>query len=421
MELVEGPTLAERIGGRAMPIEQALPIAKQIAEALDYAHAKGIIHRDLKPANVKLTGDGNVKVLDFGLAKALERPAAAASDPSISPTFTLEGTQEGVILGTAAYMAPEQARGEVLDKRADIWSFGVVLYEMLTGKRPFAGATVSDTLASVLKTEPDLNRVPQQARRLLERCLEKNSKRRLRDIGEAQYLLEAPPQAVSAPRGSLWWKIAAAALTVVLVIALWGVWRVPRPTVHPLMRLMVDLGVGMAVDSSVGPPFAIAPDSSRLAYVSRDSNSKTHLFVRALDRSNSMPLDGTEGAAAPFFSPDSRSIAFFAGEKLKRISVDGGTAIVLSDAPNPWGGDWGEDGNILFRAAGQFLRVPSSGGTARPVFETKRKVGERDGQLLPGAKALLFTASTSWGWASGAKIDAEVIASGARKTLVKEA
>src|SRR6202051_1058690 len=170
MELVEGPTLAERIGGRAMPLDEALPIAKQIAEGLEYAHEKGIVHRDLKPANVKLTADGNVKILDFGLAKALETPAAQGN-PSISPTLALSATQAGVILGTAAYMAPEQARGAVVDKRADIWAFGVVLYEMLTGKQPFAGETVSDTLAAVLRAEPQWDAIPLALRALGRRCL----------------------------------------------------------------------------------------------------------------------------------------------------------------------------------------------------------------------------------------------------------
>src|SRR6266852_3278248 len=197
MELVEGPTLAERIGGHAMPLEDALPIAQQIAEGLEYAHERGIVHRDLKPANVKLTADGNVKILDFGLAKALETPTAQGN-PSISPTLTLEGTRAGVILGTAAYMAPEQARGAIVDKRADIWAFGVVLYEMLTGKQPFAGQTVSDTLAAVLKTEPDLTQVLPQARRLLRLCLEKDPKRRLRDIGDFRILCQEPPQAEAA-------------------------------------------------------------------------------------------------------------------------------------------------------------------------------------------------------------------------------
>src|SRR6266849_6546849 len=189
MELVDGPTLAERIGGRAMPLDEALPIAKHIAEGLEYAHEKGVIHRDLKPANVKLTADGNVKILDFGLAKALDSPTQQGN-PSISPTLTLEGTRAGLILGTAAYMAPEQARGAVVDKRADIWAFGVVLYEMLTGKQPFAGPTVSDTLAAVLKSEPDLTQVPPQARRLLRQWLEKDPKGRLRDIGDFRILCQ---------------------------------------------------------------------------------------------------------------------------------------------------------------------------------------------------------------------------------------
>src|ERR1700720_2617155 len=183
MELVEGPTLADRIGGRPIPLEDALPIARQIAEGLEYAHERGVVHRDLKPANVTLTADGNVKILDFGLAKALEAQVPAGN-PSISPTLVLSATQAGVILGTAAYMAPEQVRGAAVDKRADIWAYGVVLYEMLTGKQPFIGPTVSDTLAAVLKTEPEWDSIPARLRRLVRRCLEKNPKQRLRDIGE---------------------------------------------------------------------------------------------------------------------------------------------------------------------------------------------------------------------------------------------
>src|SRR5436190_1408505 len=208
MELVEGPTLAERIGHRAMPLDEVLPIARQIAEGLEYAHEKGVVHRDLKPANVKLTADGNVKILDFGLAKALETPVAQGN-PSISPTLTLEGTRAGVILGTAAYMAPEQARGAIVDKRADIWAFGVVLYEMLTGTQPFAGATVSDTLAAVLKMEPDWDTVPAAARSLVRRCLAKDPRLRLRDIGDARISLgeignagDAPPK--PAPKATVW-------------------------------------------------------------------------------------------------------------------------------------------------------------------------------------------------------------------------
>jgi len=284
MELVEGPTLAERIGGRAMPLEDALPIAKQIAEALEDAHEKGIIHRDLKPANVKLTADGNVKVLDFGLAKALEAPAQAAGNPSLSPTVTIEGTRDGVILGTAAYMAPEQARGAVLDKRADIWAFGVVLCEMLTGKQPFAGATVSDTLAAVLKTEPDLAQVPAQARKLLRRCLEKDPKRRLHDIGDAMPLIEGAPEAVPAPRSGRWWKIAAGVLAVIAVTSLALLWRAPRPTTQPLIRLSVELPEFTLTEDLVepGPGVILSPDGKRIVYTGRGRDGTFRLYTRLL-------------------------------------------------------------------------------------------------------------------------------------------
>jgi serine/threonine-protein kinase len=309
MELVEGPTLAERIGGRAMALEEALPIAKQIAEALEYAHEEGIIHRDLKPANVKLTADGNVKLLDFGLAKALEGPARAAGNPSVSPTLTMEGTRAGVILGTAAYMAPEQARGAAVDKRADIWSFGVVLYEMLTGQQPFAGATVSDTLAAVLKTEPDLTKVPAQAQKLLWRCLDKDPKRRLRDIGDAKILLEETPPEV-APRSSPWWKIAAAAFAVALVIALELLW--PRSVGQPLTRLSVELPefAVTSVEGAPGAGVALSPDGRRIVYTGRGTDGTFRLYTRTLDQDQAAPLAGTEGAYSPFFSPDGQGVGF---------------------------------------------------------------------------------------------------------------
>jgi serine/threonine protein kinase len=265
MELVEGPTLDEQIGGRAIALEETLSIAKQIAEALEYAHEKGIIHRDLKPANVKLTADGHVKVLDFGLAKALEAPAPAVGNPSISPTLTIEGTQAGMILGTAAYMSPEQARGKAVDKRADIWSFGVVLYEMLTGKQPFAAATVSDTLAAVLKTEPDLTQAPVQAQKLLRRCLDKDPRRRLRDIGDVWELLEETPQVFAPSRLRLGWV--AAALAVALGIAGVGWWRATRPVdrpLQPLIRLSVDLGPDAVAGQFTTT--AISPDGARLVF-----------------------------------------------------------------------------------------------------------------------------------------------------------
>jgi serine/threonine protein kinase len=339
MELVEGPTLAERIGGRAMPLEEALPIAKQIAEALEYAHEKGIIHRDLKPANVKLTADGHVKVLDFGQAKAIEAPAQAAGNPSISPTLTIEGTRAGVILGTAAYMAPEQARGAVLDKRADIWAFGVVLYEMLTGHQPFAGATVSDTLAAVLKTEPNLTQVPVQAQKLQQRCLEKDPKRRLRDIGETRFLLEdAPPQGVPA-RGSSQWKIAAGVLSVIATLALWMAWRATRPVSQPLVRLSVQLPeFALPPESSPGASVILSLDGSRIVYTRHATDRTFRLYTRKFDQEQAVPLAGTEDAYGPFFSPDGQAVGFFAGGKLKKTSVDRGGVVVLCDASQGIGG-----------------------------------------------------------------------------------
>ena len=224
-----------------MALEEVLPIAKQIAEGLEYAHEKGIVHRDLKPANIKLTEEGNVKLLDFGLAKAWEKQLTA-SNPSMSPTLTLEGTRAGLILGTAAYMPPEQARGAVVDKRADIWAYGAVLYEMLTGKQPFAGATVTDTLASVLKTEPEWDELPSAMRQLVRRCLEKDVKQRLRDIGEARIALTDIPNISSqpVPRRVLLWKITTA-LALALILSLLSYWRWTRPVTQPLMRLSVDL------------------------------------------------------------------------------------------------------------------------------------------------------------------------------------
>jgi Tol biopolymer transport system component len=394
MELVEGPTLGEQMGGRAMALEETLPIVKQIAEALEYAHEKGIIHRDLKPANVKLTTDGRVKVLDFGLSKALEAPAQAVGNPSISPTLTIEGTRAGMILGTAAYMAPEQARGTVLDKRADIWSFGVVLYEMLTGKQPFAGATVSDTLAAVLKTEPDLTQAPVQAQKLLRRCLDKDPKCRLRDIGDVWELLEQP-QAGSLPQSKLPWAVAGA-LGAALILALWAPWRSAKLVDRPLIRLSVNLG-----PDAVAGQFntaVISPDGTRLVFPSKNPDGKQMLATRLLGETNPRLLSGTENGGDPFFSPDGKWIGFFADGKMKKISVQGGAPVVLCDAPNARGASWGEDGNIVaaldLRTA--LSRLPAEGGTPQPL--TKREgsaVAHRWPQHLPGGEAILFTLSSS--------------------------
>ncbi len=427
MELVEGPTLGERIGGRPMPLEEALPIAKQIAEALEYAHEKGIIHRDLKPANVKLTADGHVKVLDFGLAKALEIPAQAACNPSISPTLTLDGTRAGVILGTPAYMAPEQARGAVLDKRADIWSFGVVLYEMLTGKQPFARSTVSDTLAAVLREEPDLTQVPAQAQKLLRRCLDKNSKRRLRDIGEAKILLEeAPPEAAIAPRSGLGWKASAGALAVGLVIISWVAWHAPRPVSQPLTRLSVELQEFALTSEAVAPgaSIALSPDGRRIVYRGRGADDTFRLYTRPLDQEQAAPLAGTEGAYGPFFSADGQAVGFFAGGKLKKISVERGGVVVLCDAALGVGGSWGEDGNIIaaLNKASILSRIPSEGGSVRPVTELKpaeKELGHFWPEVLPGAQAVLFTTLPTTDLFEEATIEAQSLQTGERKALVR--
>jgi Tol biopolymer transport system component len=386
MELVEGPTLDEQIGGRAIALEETLPIAKQIAEALEYAHEKGIIHRDLKPANVKLTADGHVKVLDFGLAKAFEAPAPAVGNPSVSPTLTIEGTRAGVILGTAAYMAPEQARGTMLDKRADIWSFGVVLYEMLTGKQPFAGATVSDTLAAVLKTEPDLERVPPKVRRLIESCLKKDPKQRLRDIGDAWRQLEEAPQA-NTRVAKLPWTVAAAGILVALVLGF----------VHfreaPVQRAVQRYLMAAPDNTTDLHSFAISFDG-RLVAMAAQVNGKRQLWLRPLNALQAQPLPGTEDATYPFWSPDSRYIGFFAQGRLKKIAASGGPSQSLCDVTDGLGGSWNRDNVILFAHSSggvPIQRVSAAGGI--PADVTGRRGLPRFPVFLPDGRHFLYTVS----------------------------
>lgn len=380
MEYVEG---AEPRG--PMPVEEALRIAKQIADALEAAHEKGIVHRDLKPANIKVKQDGTVKVLDFGLAK-VATPSGAATDPSNSPTLTIAATEAGMILGSAGYMSPEQARGKEVDKRADIWAFGVVLYQMLTGERLFEGDTVSDTLAAVLRKEPDFERVPVKVRRLVTRCLEKDPKKRLRDIGDAWQLLEEPSARMEAPRRSkLPWAIAA-----VLLIALGGLSFVhfrEMPPAPMAMRLPIALPGFRSFYS-----LALSPDGGTLAFNALPAVGLGQIYLRSLDSSDIRPLSGTVGARTPFWSSDGRSLGFFLGGKLKIVSASGGPAQTLCDSGLGSGGTWNRDGVILFANAvsNQIVRVSAAGSTCIPLLKPTNNARYSAPEFLPDGDHFLY-------------------------------
>ena len=381
LELVEG----EELKG-PLPVDTAIAYAKQLAAALEAAHEKGIIHRDLKPANIKITPEGIVKVLDFGLAKAAEdSPARTAASPTISPTLSLEMTQAGMILGTAAYMSPEQAAGKAVDKRADIWSFGVVLYEMLAGKRLFDGETISHTLADVLRAPIDLATLPAatppHVRALLGRCLDRDVRTRLRDIGEARVAIgqaaTAAPEPASTPTrpGRLPSILAAAAL--VLAAAGWGLFLLrPQPPAPGSIRFPLtapDLAIGGA--NAAVPDVVPSPDGRSIVFVASAPGATPMLWLRSMNSTDVRRLDRTEGADLPFWSPDSQSIGFFADDKLKVIPAAGGTVTSLCDvtragaAPGALGATWGPDGSIIFSPGPgvPLLRVSSSGGRAVPA------------------------------------------------------
>jgi serine/threonine-protein kinase len=414
MELVAGETLQG-----LLPLETALNYARQVADALEAAHDKGIIHRDLKPANIMITPAGVVKVLDFGLAAVA--PSSDSSNPANSPTLTISPTRAGMILGTAGYMSPEQARGKVVDKRADIWAFGVVLYEMLTGQRLFAGETVSDTLAQVLTKEPDWEQVPAKVRRLLQACLQKDPKQRLHAIGDWRLLLtdEKQTQAAPAPsRSRLGW-IAAAGLAVALAIAGIGWWHATRPVDLPLTRLSIDLGPDALTGLNLTA--AISPDGRRLVFPVRGPDGKQKLATRLLDQAQATLLPGTENGRDPFFSPDNQWVGFFADRKLKKISIQGGAPVTLCDAPLDYGASWGEDGTIVATLERQtpLSRLPATGGSPQPLTKLgKGEATHRWPQILPGGQAVLFTATPGINSMVNATVEAISLKSGVTKTLV---
>ena len=408
---MDGPTLAEPIAEGPLPLDEALPIARQIAEALEAAHEKGVIHRDLKPANVKLRPDGTVKVLDFGLAKALDSTAASMdAGLSQSPTITTPAiTGVGVILGTAAYMAPEQARGKVVDKRADVWAFGCVLYEMLTGRRVFGGEYVTDTIAAVVRAEPEWSRLPPDTppsiRCLLRRCLQKDVRERLPEIGTARLEIkdaETQPvgtgtaEAQALARGLLhrerivWGSAVVLSAAAAVGLGAWS-WRQAAGDPAPEMR------VEITTPQTNNPlSLALSPDGRHLVFAASGDDGQSQLWLRSLNAVSARPLAGTEGATFPFWSPDSRFVAFFAENRLKRLDIAGGPALTITDAPLGRGGTWNSDGVILFASFSQqgngLLRVTASGGEATTVLSPQGVETHRFPQFLPDGRHFLFFA-----------------------------
>jgi serine/threonine protein kinase len=404
MELVEGETLAERIKKGSMSVEETLEACRQIAEGLESAHEKGIVHRDLKPANIKVTPEGKVKILDFGIAKAFHEQRHD-TDSSKSQAITDEMTRPGLILGTAAYMSPEQAKGKAVDKRTDIWAFGCVLFEMLTGKRAFGDETVSEVIASVLKGEPEWDALPKSLpaplRRLLERSLEKDPNRRLRDTGDARFDLEdahnwKEPLEIESKvgiRASAWRWAIAALLSVITALA--GIWigrsLAPKAPLS-VSKLEISLPEGLQIDSAP----AISPDGRIIAYTaSQGEGSESNLYLRPIDATDAWVVPDSEGASEPFFSPDGSKVAFFTSDKLCIASVSGGQPIELAASPMDFGGSWGFDDMILFvpDLTGGIFRIPAAGGEPKLIVTPDVSRGEYAytwPQHLPDGKHVLF-------------------------------
>jgi serine/threonine-protein kinase len=440
LELVRGETLAERLADRALPVPEALALAVQISSAIEAAHERGIIHRDLKPGNIKITPAGDVKLLDFGIAKALGDTGASGTEQF--PTLTSGGTREGTIVGTAAYMSPEQARGKPVDKRTDVWSFGCVLFDMLTGRAAFAGDTLSDVIAAILTRGPDWSLLPADTpapiRQLLARCLEKDLPRRLHDIGDVRIEIEDAiarpsgpnaqgtaalargPAVTSRPRAL---TLAAAGVGGALLGAgvLWMLGpqatQAPRPPIQFTVPLQGNERLA-AVDFRA---LDVSPQDTAIAYVA-STGGESRIVVRPLSALTATPLPGTEGALGPFFSPDGQWIAFFAAGKLKKVPVAGGPVKTLADAPIGFGGAWAEDNTIVYAPnnGSALWQVSADGGAPRAITELDTARGEfshRWPEVLPGGRTILFTAAAEGSW-DDAEIVVQTIGSRDRRTLV---
>ena len=432
LELVEGDTLAQRLATGPVPINEALRLARQVADALQAAHEKGIVHRDLKPANIALTHAAQVKVLDFGLARVIEPEPLA--DTSASPTFSRAATQAGMILGTAAYMSPEQAKGRIADKRSDVWAFGAVLYELLTGRRAFDGDDVSDILAAVLKSEPDWTalppNVPESIRTLVMRCLEKDRARRVADIAAALFVIDeqnalGPSGTIAArPSRTPRWKralTATAAVVLGAVVASVAWWSVtPATPLQAVTRFTLALGAGQQFTNPGRQVLAISPDGTRVVYV-----ANRRLYLRLMSEPEARPIVGSEnetGVAHPVFSPDGQSVAFFsvADRTLKRLAVSGGAVVTICQADSPFGMSWGPDGIVFGQGPKGIMRVSPSGGAPEVLVSLNAGELAHGPQMLPGGQAVLFTLATSastdrWDMA---QIVVQSLPSGERKTLI---
>ena len=431
MELVEGETLAARIARGRLPVKEVIGVAQQIAEALESAHEQGIVHRDLKPANIKIRPDDQVKVLDFGLAKALDPRSGVGSvdrrDGSGSDDYL---TATGIVVGTGPYMAPEQVRGKALDRRADIWAFGVVCWEMLTGRRLFDGETLSDVLGAVLHTEPDWSQLPRETppvlQRLLRRCLQKSPRMRLDSATAVRLDLQEAldgADVINDRPGRPWlpWAVAGVATAGALLVVLITSLTTPEtPTTHSAV-LKAELGADIALRDDPGSAIAVSPDGRTLVFVSAASSVPPMLYVRRVDELDARPLEGTQNARSPFFSPDGQWIGFFADKKLKRISVSGGPALDICAADDARGGSWSDDHRwIVFapeKTKGLF-KVAATGGVPEPV--TKLVSGElthRWPQILPGSRSVLYTSSTKTDEWNDARLMVQALSGGEPKVL----